>query len=436
MVLRYFINVLLIFLTNLPIQCKPSQQCKCCHSCRCCNQNSISSSSEEEYRFGDNYRCCNQNISSPSEEEYRFGDNYIYSILSKEVCGNMELTQEDVNKIARNYIRIINEADNTVKTLNDVATDILTSKIIIEYLGINEAINEIDNINDVSGKIIKIKEIVNNEFINKKYTYEDSTLKLPRCLVEHENNNCAIESYSTAMLGDPYIVKFFYLLYYLFEKGLLSKENYPVTFEFCKFFNEAVSHPNFTDTIKCISITKAYFDHYPNSDYVQMQNKIGRHPTYSSFQARDFVSEINKKIIDELNTSQGLKQHMPLLEEDIFSKTNTHSGESGRDSKCNLCYYYPDITTLDKLNYSGYKCNDNFIHFTAITFCAEGFHFYTFRKINNIWISYDSYKVKTPTPVSDKFISRLILNSILWIPNFNGHYSKYGTFISEHNAFN
>ncbi len=393
----------------MPIQCKKTNYSQCC---RCCDQNSIS---------------------SPNEKEYMFGDRYIYYYLAKGPCGCQKLTQQEIKEIAENYLRIVNEADDTVKTLDEVTTEKLTSEIIIQYLKIDKAINEINNINDVKQKIIRIISIVNDDFINKRYTYEDSTLKLPRCLVEHENNNCVLESYFTAMLSNPYRIKLFYLLNYLFENGFLSKENYPVTFEVCKFFNEAVNHPTFTDTIRCISVMKAYFDNYSDSNYAQQKDKNGNLMyAYGSFQNYDFVCEIRMCVVNELNTGQGLQQYMSLLEKNIFSKVNIHGGGLDRDSECNLCYFPTDIATLDKLNYSGYKYNDNFIHFTSITFAAHGFHFYTFRKINNIWINYDSYKVKTPTPVSDKFISRLILNSIIWIPNFNGHYSEYDTTINEH----
>ncbi len=406
MVLRYFINVLLVFLTNLSIQCKPSQQCKCCQSCRCCNQN---------------------NTSSYYKEKHGVDDRDIYYYLQD----NRNLTQQDINKIAENYLRIVNEADDTVKTLDEVTTDILTPKIIIQHLGINKAINEIDNINDVREKIIKINWIVNDDFINKKYTYENSNLKLPRCLVKHEDNNCVLESYFTAMLSDPYRIKLFYLLNYLFENGLLLEENYPVTFEVCKFFYEAVNHPNFTDTIRCISVMKAYFDNYQNCDYLRLhEDENGERPTYGSFQYFDFASEILGKIKDELNTGQGLQL---TYNNSLLRYRGKHCGHKfSVQVDCHLCYDFTNIKGTNSLNYSAYNYNGNFIPFTAILFFAEKFHFYTFRKINNTWVSYDSYKVKTPTPVSEKFFSRLILNSILRIHNFNGAYSGYITCIQHH----
>ena len=398
-------------LAIIPIQCRESRQpksCQCCQCCQCC--------------------CKNPNNITSNVGKCKFNDNGIYYYLKQDY-----ITQEDINKIAENYLRIINEADDTVKTLNDVATEELTSKIIIEYLGINEAINEINKLSSVREKIIKINWIVNNDFINKIYTYENSNKKLPRCLVEHENNNCVLESYFTAMLGNPYRVKFFYLLNYLFEKGFLLKENYPVTFEVCKFFYEAVNHPNFTDTIRCISVMKAYFDNYSYRKYAQEKDKYGKilH-AYGSFQHSELAYEIIYTITHELNTGQGLQLDFGVSSRINNMWSNHLDVRLGHKAGCHLCHVNKDIKTIGNLNYSGYKGKDNFIHFTSITFFAVEYHFYTFRKINNIWISYDSLNVETPTPVSDKFILRLILNSMLRIHNFNGHYSGYITSIEQH----
>ncbi len=400
--------IVFIILTIMSAQCTQSNRCQCCQSCCCCNQN---------------------NTSSYYKEKHGVDDRDIYYYLQD----NRNLTQQDINKIAENYLRIVNEANATTKTLDDVAIDILTPEIIIQYLKIDKAINEIDNINDVRGKIIKIISIVNDDFINKNYTYENSNLKLPRCLVEHENNNCVLESYFTAMLSDPYIIKLFYLFNHLFKQRLFTKENYPLTFEVCKFFNEAVNHPNFTDTIRCISIMKAYFDNYPNNWYAQIKDENGNLMyTYGSFQNTNFIDEIKKMIICEINTDQGPLPNMLLLNKIIDGIGRGRLGIRKEHDICHLHYVRKEITKLDRLNYSGYRYKDKFIHFASISFAALTFHYYTFRKINNIWINYDSYKVKTPTPVSDKFMSRLILNSISYIPNFNGNYPSYITNIINH----
>jgi hypothetical protein len=58
----------------------------------------------------------------------RFNDRDIYYYLRKK----KELTPQKIDKIAKNYLRLINEADDTVKTLNDVAAKKLTPKIIHE----------------------------------------------------------------------------------------------------------------------------------------------------------------------------------------------------------------------------------------------------------------------------------------------------------------
>ena len=53
------------------------------------------------------------------------------------------------------------------------------------------------------------------------------------------------------------------------------------------------------------------------------------------------------------------------------------------------------------------------------------YHFYTIRNINNIWISYDSFKYNQPTPISKKELAKIRLNCSYSLKNFNGDYSLY-----------
>ena len=413
------LKLLILPLTFLSIQPKQNKQPKCCQCCRCCQCQSYDQT----------------NLSKGKEHKNHAKNIYYY--LKENFTG---LTQQEINETAKNYLRLIKQADNSAKTLDEITTEKLTPDEIKQHFGIDESINEIKKIQNTREKLIKIYEIVKKEFKERKYTYENSNLKFPRCLVEHKKNNCALEAFFTAMLSDPYRIKFFYLLNYLFEENLLRKEKYPVTFEVCKFFNDAVNHPNFTDTIRCLSISKAFFDNYKNHYYATWHE-------FGGFQIElHQVPAITDSINDELCAGQELDLHKyddemyddgDYMHESPVMTTHISSWEY---IKCNLCKICQQsnvtkpqfVRTIDKLDYSGYTYKGNFINITTILFLAMGWHFYVFRRINNTWINYDSYKLETPTPVSEKFILKLILNSILMIKNFNGHHHKYVTMILRH----
>ena len=227
-------------------------------------------------------------------------------------------------------------------------------------------------------------------------------------LIIHEKNNCILESEYTSLLANPYILKLFYLINYLFLKNLLKKNELPVTFEICKFFKKAIDNPNFHDKVSCLSISRAFFKNYKKHTYI-----VNEKHHFGGFQNHDYIDTIHEIFVREVFKFTNTLYN--YLVEDFCKKVNKN---------CNFDHFndknYDDGSDV---SIDIYK-NKYGKPFNSMIIFAAGFHKYTYRNINGTWINYDSFDVKEPTPVNEKNVVRLFLNNYLRIPNYNGMYQK------------
>ena len=320
---------------------------------------------------------------------------------------------KDIEKVNK-YIYIKNLYSDEVEDISGIRD--ITTEQILNNLGVKEAQNEIDKCWSINEKVGKIFEIISKDFNNNRFTFENSNLLVPRCLVIHEGNNCVLEASFSYLESNPYYCKFFWLLNNLFENGSLNTNELFITYEICKFFKNAINNPNFKNKISCINISKVF---YNNLD--KIENKLKEDVK------KDFNEYINKHIFGSFQANKLLYYIYELFLEEL---NNYH--ELNKDDKifewCLSCYN-PSILNIDEINnknYEDYICltKDGNKIFCYI-FLAEKYHFYTIRNINNIWVSYDSLQYKQPTPISKKELAKIRLNCKYELENFNGAHSLY-----------
>ena len=320
---------------------------------------------------------------------------------------------KDIEKVNK-YIYIKNLYSEEVEDISGIRD--ITTEQILNNLGVKEAQNEIDNCGSINEKVGKIFEIISKDFNNNRFTFENSNLLVPRCLVIHEGNNCVLEASFSYLESNPYYCKFFWLLNNLFENGSLNTNELFITYEICKFFKNAINNPNFKNKISCINISKVF---YGNLDKIANKLKedvkkdfneyINKH-IFGSFQANKLLYYIHELLLKELNNYHELNKDDKIF--DWF-----------------LLNYKPGILNINEINnknYEDYICltKDGNKIFCYI-FLAEKYHFYTIRNINNIWVSYDSLQYKQPTPISKKELAKIRLNCKYELENFNGAHSLY-----------
>ena len=337
------------------------------------------------------------NISSNQQES----NNKIFPHFRKPKIKDKKL------KIDKKYLDIIGLYSDEVKTLNEVTDTKLNQELIIRHLKISDAIKELDKSINLKSKILKIIEIICNDVKNKTFTYENSNLIMPRCLVEYENNNCILVAHLVCCLGSPVVIKQYLLFNYLFLTGELKKEDSPLLFEFCKFFENAINKPNFSDKIKCFSILQCFYDKYKDNKYWKQKNRNGKNLVSGSFQSNDlyfFLSgQISKDIQNLINhKDKQLKLFSPIAETFVnvgkllFQKNkNLHNIDLTKDSNGDIC---------------------------ASILVMRDYHIYAFRNINDTIISYDSYNIMIPKPISKRYFLKLRLNEYLCRKNFNTDY--------------
>lgn len=367
---------------------------QCCDCCKCCwfNESEKSSKCHKEIDIADILK-----------EEEKYAKNYL--------------------EIKKRYLEVVNSYSDQAKSLNDVTDVEINTEIILQHLRISEALLEIEKCQNVRDKVKKIKDIVASDYYSQIYNYENSNLKMPRCLIKHERNNCILESYFTILLGDPYFVKFYYLLNSLFEKNLLKQKDLPLVFEICKLFKNAVNNPKFTDKVSCLSILKAFFDNYKDHFYVTEKDEDGNlSHVFGGFQASWYHSIVLGCSEDEI------KKYAEL------DKCIEHSFRYYSLGPWDIDINYPKLCEYlmaedsTKKNIKPHKiilANLDKFPMMAMLVFAQRYHRYTYRVINGTFINYDSFNFKQPTPVSEREIIKLIANKILGIKNFNGYYPDY-----------
>ena len=320
---------------------------------------------------------------------------------------------KDIEKVNK-YIYIKNLYSDEVEDISGIRD--ITTEQILNNLGVNEAQNEINKCKSINKKVGKIYKIISNDFVKGRFTFENSNLLVPRCLVIHEKNNCVLEASFSYLESNPYYCKFFWLLNNLFENGSLNKNELFITYEICKFFKDAINNPNFKNKISCINISKVF---YNNLD--KIENKLKEDTK------KDFNEYINEHYFGSFQSFKLLYYIYKLFLEELsdYHKLN----EDDKIFKWCLSCYKPGILNINEINNKNY---DDYICLTedgnkifCYIFSAEKYHFYTIRNINNIWISYDSYKYKQPTPISKKELAKIRLNCSYELKNFNGDYSLY-----------
>ena len=326
---------------------------------------------------------------------------------------------KDIEKVNK-YIYIKNLYSDEVEDISGIRD--ITTEQILNNLGVNEAQNEINKCKSINKKVGKIFKIISNDFVKGRFTFENSNLLVPRCLVIHEKNNCVLEASFSYFESNPYYCKFFWLLNNLFENGSLNTNELFITYEICKFFKDAINNPNFKNKISCINISKVF---YNNLD--KIENKLKEDTK------KDFNEYINEHYFGSFQSFKLLYYIYKLFLEELsdYHKLN----EDDKIFKWCLSCYKPGILNINEINNKNY---DDYICLTedgnkifCYIFSAEKYHFYTIRNINNIWISYDSYKYKQPTPISKKELAKIRLNCSYELKNFNGDYSLYNISIMD-----
>lgn len=410
MIIKYFIfNYILIFFSNYKILSK------------CCNyKNTYCKNNNENDKK--NKKKDKENVYKiPQSELDKLDEKYKNDVDFEYLSENLECVED-----LKMYIDVKNLYSDEIPDISNIK-DIKTREIL-KFLKVNEAQNEIDKCRNINEKVKKLSEIISDDYKNRRFTFENSNLLVPRCLIVHENNNCILEAFFSYLESNPYYCKFFWLLNNLFENNNLNKDNLPITYEICKFFKSAINNPNFNDKIHCLKISETWYNNVENlkdkmdsnlkkeiEDYLK-ENHFG------GFQHNLYPYYLIESVILELKDYYDFKYY-------IKESKNENNGKHFIFYFNKVDYYANrgiDIYDINEQNCKDYLFkSDDKNTITGEIFCAIKYHFYTIRNINGVFFNYDSLKYDKPEVISYKEFMKLWLNSWKLIKNFNGDYKNY-----------
>jgi len=310
-----------------------------------------------------------------------------------------------------------------ISNIKDIKTD-----DILRFLKINEAQDEINKSENINEKVKKLSEIIADDYENKRFTFENSNLLVPRCFIVHENNNCILEAYFSYLESNPYHCKFFWLLNNLFENNNLNKDNLPITYEICQFFKDAINNPNFSDKISCLNISEAWYKNVEklkdkmDSNLKEEIEKYLKEHRFGSFQNNWYPYYLIESVMLELKDYYNFKYY-------INESKEKKSGKHYIFYFNEVDYFVNKVVYIRKINEQNYKdflfksMDKNTI--TGEIFFAAEWHFYTIRNINDVFFNYDSLIYKKPKVISYKEYMKLWLNLYYKLKNFNGNHKDY-----------
>ena len=390
----------------------------CCNSCKNIENDIITNQDEKDEKDKENKEDKGNKLEGIEELDEKYKNDVDYQYLSK--------NKKDIKDL-KLYIDVKNLYSDEIPDISNIK-DITTDEIL-KFLHIDEAKNEIDRCDNINEKIKKLADIISDDYNNKRFTFENSNLLVPRCLIVHENNNCILEAYFSYLESNPYHCKFFWILNELFEKNQLNKNELPITYEICQFFKNAINNPNFNDKIYCLNISKTWYDNIEklkgkidNKFKKILETHLKKHH-FGGFQGNWYPYILIHSVILELQNFYNFQDNKMLYE---YNKD--------KDKDITIFYFNSIfaiaswLTTHDKLNKNNckdylFKDQENNI-MTGYTFVAAGYHFYTIRNINCIFFNYDSLIYDKPKVISNKDLIKLLLN-LHCKKNFNGNYKEY-----------
>ena len=225
---------------------------------------------------------------------------------------------------------------------------------------------------------------------------------MPRCMIEHAENNCSLESYFNCLLSNPWFLKFFYLLNQCCRDNI--ETDCQVTYKICILVDQAINHPNFEDIIDaqmCCDISRQYFERiYRDENNCKVNNYEER--KFGDFQLSDYIHKVFKVVFKELNIEKifFIKTMLFSTNQDLNMFTDTN----------NMYNCFLDITSDNILKNDNTKRGLKFYYpFRCIVYAQFRYHLSSYKFILGSWYSYDSLEVEKPTKLTnEEFIDKVI----------------------------
>lgn len=401
---------------------------------------------ESNVTFGENY----DNWTKLDKKYYKRMPAYAHGKKSHACWFDLDVMDQVIgHERTELYKKIIEQQSDDIKDINELKLKDLSKKDILEYLQIGSALKEIVTLDDISEKLDKIVEIFYNDVKNKRFPFSEASLKMPRCIIKHKENNCRIETYIGVTICNPYILKLMYLIYVMFEKNFLKEKDYPFTYDVVKCFADAIATPNFNDVISVFKLKEDLFNdniYKKRSKYVndEREEYLGGKELDDFIIAEGFfaidarvygliAAIINDELVEfkkDFNLGMYLREVNKIF---VPFNLSEYAIMTNRKIEYFMNPYLPKDGIYDIYKIMDFKKSqelgecvyrDGLIANCCI-FDALGYHVYYYRNIGGCWFSYDSLRLRKPEIVSNRHVIKLILNSIINTKNFDGYYPDY-----------